>query len=442
MSDFSCYGGSSQEWLALEQSLPPATGAEVPLQDMVRLANEEREVVARNSMIKLAPKVQIQNYTIPSRDGSSIQARSYRPVEAAEDALLPLYIHFQGGGFMFGTLDSEDAICARIAIGTNVAVLNIDYRHTPEFTYPTQWNDAEDAFEWAHENMDMLRCDPQKVIMGGISAGAWVAASFTLQRHLNRTTNRRPSIAGQVLMIPCLAHIDCYEPQLTKMKHESISSYKQNELAPMLSVSELRWFTSLLKIENPDINDLKINPGNASPEQVKGMPPTVLGIVGLDPLRDEALLYAKMLTEAGVPTDVNLFIGLPHGFRSYEEKLSASARWDKVIEDASHIMLFEAGADISARDDDGQTPLHAAAHEGSPLAFQALVDAGADLEALNNAGETPLISSARKTQRLDVPRLLVKAGANLNATTLEEESIVDTAAGYPALVKFWENARE
>lgn len=68
----------------------------------------------------------------------------------------------------------------------------------------------------------------------------------------------------------------------------------------MFSLAELRWFTSLLKIENPDVNDTKLNPGNATPEQVKGMPPTVLGIVGLDPLRDEALLYAKMLAEAGL----------------------------------------------------------------------------------------------------------------------------------------------
>jgi acetyl esterase/lipase len=180
-----------------------------------------------------------------------------------------------------------------------VSVLNVDYRHTPEFTYPTQWNDAQDAFEWAHDNMNKMFWDPSKVIIGGISAGAWVAASFTLQHHLNRITERRPPIAGQVLMIPCLAHVDCYKPQMKKMKNESISSYKTNVSAPMLSVEELRWFTSQLKIENPDVNDLKINPGNASPEQVKGMPPTVLGVVGLDPLRDEALLYGKMLAEAG-----------------------------------------------------------------------------------------------------------------------------------------------
>ncbi|KAJ4127045.1 hypothetical protein NW768_008666 [Fusarium equiseti] len=336
MCDFSCYGGSCEEWLALEQTLLPAAKLEMPSADTIKLANEEREVIARQSMIKLGPRVRIQNYSIPSRDGASNQLRSYRPVETPEEELTPLYIHFQGGGFMYGTLDGEDAICSRIAISCQVTVLNVDYRHTPDFAYPTQWNDAEDAFVWAHANMDKLKCDPRKVIIGGISAGAWLAASLTLQRHLNSDL---PPIAGQVLMIPCLAHVDCYEPQLDKMQHNSMSSYKQNEFAPMFSLAELRWFTSLLKIENPDVNDLKINPGNATTEQVKGMPPSVIGVAGLDPLRDEGLLYAKMLNEAGVPVDVNLFVGLPHGFRCFEDKLTASERWDRVVEDGIRWVL-------------------------------------------------------------------------------------------------------
>ncbi|EKJ74538.1 hypothetical protein FPSE_05288 [Fusarium pseudograminearum CS3096] len=299
MCDFSSYGGSCEEWLNLEQTLAPTTGPEMPTADMVKLANKEREAIVRQSMIKLAPQVGTKNHTVPSRDGSSIQVRSYRPINVTEDEILPLYIHLQGGGFMYGTLDAEDAICARIAIGSKVTVLNVDYRHIPEFTYPTQWNDAEDAFEWAHDNMDKLKCDPRRVLLGGVSAGAWVAASLTLQRHLNRTSDPLPPIAGQVLMIPCLAHVDCYEPQLKKMKDPSISSYKQNELAPMFSLAQLRWYTSLLNIESPSVDDIKINPGNATPEQVKGMPPSVIGIAGLDPLRDEGLLYAKMLTEAG-----------------------------------------------------------------------------------------------------------------------------------------------
>lgn len=302
MCDFSCYGGISDEWLAVESSLPPPPETEPSISDLKKTTNAAREAQSARAMKYLAPRVHTRDFAIPTRDGSSVEARSYRPSNVPRDAPLPVYMHLQGGGFMFGTLDGEAAICARVASGSGVVVLNVNYRHTPEFTYPTQWEDAEDAFEWAHENMDKLGGDPKRVILGGISAGAWVAASLALQKHLeikNSETTTRPSLAGQVLMIPCLAYHDCYEPQLSKMRHPSVSSYRENERAPMLSVSELRWFSDHLKIREADAADIRLNPGNASPEQVKGMPPTVLGIVGLDPLRDEALLYAKMLTEAG-----------------------------------------------------------------------------------------------------------------------------------------------
>ncbi|CAI4212644.1 unnamed protein product [Parascedosporium putredinis] len=117
------------------------------------------------------------------------------------------------------------------------------------------------------------------------------------------------------------------------MKDPSISSYKENENAPILPMKVCKFFSGLLKVENPQVDDLKLNPGNATPDQVKGLPPTVFGITGLDPLRDEGLLYAQMLTEAGVPTDISVFKGVPHGFRRHGSKLSASARWDKVMEE-------------------------------------------------------------------------------------------------------------
>ncbi|CAM1503544.1 Fc.00g011350.m01.CDS01 [Cosmosporella sp. VM-42] len=341
MCDFSCYGGISDEWLAIEAGLPPPADADMDLSELKRITNNEREEISAKGMKQLAPQVHMQDHSIPTRDGSSIEARSYRPVSIPLDTILPVYIHLQGGGFMFGTLASEDAICARIASGSLVAVLNVNYRHTPEYTYPTQWNDAEDAFEWAHDNMSKLQGNADKLIMGGISAGAWVAASLVLDKHLRKDFSR-PVIAGQVLMIPCLTCVHCFETsQLKKMRHHSVSSYRENEKAPLLSVSELKYFTDMLKLENPDVSDLKLNPGNATHDEVKGLPPTVLGIVGLDPLRDDGLLYAKMLTEAGVPTDVNLFLGMPHGFRCYEDKLTASERWDRVMEEGVCWILAE-----------------------------------------------------------------------------------------------------
>jgi acetyl esterase/lipase len=59
-------------------------------------------------------------------------------------------------------------------------------------------------------------------------------------------------------------------------------------------------FTKLILegIQGIEVNDTKLNIANATSEQVCGLPPTVFGVAGLDPLRDEGLLYAKLLTEA------------------------------------------------------------------------------------------------------------------------------------------------
>ena len=102
-------------------------------------------------------------------------------MSASPTEILPIYMHFHGGGFLFGTLSSEDAICSRLAVNTHVVVINVNYRHTPEYTYPAAWNDAEDAFVWVCENIARLNGDPDKIVVGGISAGAWLAASLTVE---------------------------------------------------------------------------------------------------------------------------------------------------------------------------------------------------------------------------------------------------------------------
>ncbi|KAL2105153.1 hypothetical protein VUR80DRAFT_8916 [Thermomyces stellatus] len=339
MADFSCYGGASDEWRTLEASLP-SEPADPSLPGFKEAANAVREATAAEAFKELAPRLLVKDYSVQTRDGAEIEARTYRPLSADEDAALPLYIHYHGGGYFFGTLASEDAICGRIALGADVAVLNVNYRHTPDVRYPVPFDDAEDAFVWAHEHIRELGCDPEKVVLGGISAGAHFAASITLRQHLGEVGASLPKVAGQVLMIPALVSPACYAPQLAKLADPSVSSLVQNENAPILPKKRCEWFLSLLDVKDPEGEGLKLSPGNATPEQVRGMPPSVFGITGMDPLRDEGLLYAAMLTEAGVPTDINVFKGLPHGFRRYNQ-LSESKRWDRVMEDGIRWALAE-----------------------------------------------------------------------------------------------------
>ena len=198
-------------------------------------------------------------------------------------------------GNMLSALGTTRGLCA-----TNVLVFNINYRHTPEFVFPTAWLDVQDAFIWAHANMDTLGGNREQIIVGGISAGAQLTASLVLEQHLGLAVPDLPAIKGQVLMIPCVAHIDHYDLLLQQLKDPSLSSYKQNVDAPILSVKTVHMFTGLLLAGTPGVqaNDTKINIGNATKDQVQGLPPAAFGIAGLDPLRDEGLLYAKLLTES------------------------------------------------------------------------------------------------------------------------------------------------
>lgn len=335
MADFSSYGGPSAEWLAVEATLPSKTFDLT--QDPTTLkgiVNAGREEVAAKTMETLSSKVHILDHIIPTRDSSTIQARSYRPVSKPADEKLPVYLFFHGGGFLFGTVSSDDAACAQIAINIGIVVLNVNYRHTPEHTFPVAWHDTQDSFAWLHQHITEVGGDPEKVLVGGISAGGQLTASLVLEKHLGKALTEFPPIAGQILIIPALAHLDTYaEGPLKHMKSPEISSYVENEFAPVLPKATVEFFINLLKTGTPDLKDTKLNIVNASPEEVKGLPPTVFGIAGLDPLRDEALLYAKLLTEAGVPTDIRLFKGVPHGFRRFGSALKASKHWDDTTEE-------------------------------------------------------------------------------------------------------------
>ncbi|KAK7927519.1 hypothetical protein PG985_004517 [Apiospora marii] len=337
MADYSIYGGPSEDWLAVEADVP-ALPTGLPVLEIQRLTNEMRSKRANEAMVALADKVRMQDLTIQARDGYSLEVRTYLSAEAAaadaqQKQKRPTYLHLHGGGFLLGTIDSEDATCSNMTLDTGVLVLNLNYRHTPQYTYPTAWHDVQDALLWIHQHIDELGGDPSRVLMGGISAGAWLTASLTMEMNRGRIARLAglPPLAGQVLMIPPTVHPDCYGPQLRRLREGVISSYVENEFAPMLPAARGRMFCELLRVPDPQEDDTSLNPGNATVEQARGMPPTTFGVCGLDPLRDEGLLYAKLLTEADVPTNIHVFKGLPHGFHSVGSKLKATAHWATVM---------------------------------------------------------------------------------------------------------------
>ncbi|KAJ5650393.1 uncharacterized protein N7484_004116 [Penicillium longicatenatum] len=343
MADFTEYGVPSAEWLALERTLPQMP--DLPPKELKAFVNKGREDLAAQAMIDqgLSSSVQIHDHTVPTRDGATLEARTYRPTGIPLSQPLPLYIHLHGGGYFYGTLASEDAICSRIVAsrqekGTPVAVFNVNYRHSPEYQYPTAWDDVEDAFVWVHEHITELGGLGDQVVVGGISAGGQLTASLALAqlRGDNKRVAACPKIRGQVLMIPCVVLTAYYGARKEMLRSPELSSLVQCADAPILPMSRLDFFMKMLGLPRPEdaSGDLRMNPGNATAEEVKNLPPTTFGIAGRDPLRDEGLFYAKLLNDNGVPTDVTVYRGVPHGFRRYGNALErASKKWDEVMSD-------------------------------------------------------------------------------------------------------------
>ncbi len=322
MCDFSKYGGPSAEWLAVAADEPPAPTGLTPL-EMRAASNAMRDASSAALLPALAGQVALIDVAIPARDGTTLEGRLYWPASVPRDdaRVRPaLYMHLHGGGWLFGTLASEDTLCAALALrvsaagagaaSTPLVVLNLNYRHTPEHTFPTAWHDTQDALAWIHAaGAPQFGLDPARVVVGGISAGGHLSASLAIEQHLGHlgpaVDDGLPPLAGQVLMIPALVHADCYAPQLAKLASPAVSSVRENEFAPILPMAAMHMFTDLqwpadkVPASGIDPRDTLISPGNALPAQVRGLPPTVFGICGLDPLRDEGLLYAKMLAEEG-----------------------------------------------------------------------------------------------------------------------------------------------
>ncbi len=77
-----------------------------------------------------------------------LKAKLYHPSNAAK---LPALVYFHGGGFVFGSLQSHDAACAKLCQEADCLVIAVDYRLAPEYPFPTAVDDA-----WLAQNLPLF----------------------------------------------------------------------------------------------------------------------------------------------------------------------------------------------------------------------------------------------------------------------------------------------
>ena len=180
--------------------------------------------------------------------------------------------------------------------------VSISYRLAPQYKFPTASHDSLDSIKWIADHASELGADPTKgFIVGGVSAGGTQAAVITTQAVKDKLAH---PITGQWLSIPSLMSLDNvpakYKSYLLAAEH--------NVDVPVLPLQALVDISK--HVEWDDDSPLRWPVLSDAP--LSSLPPTFLQSDGLDPLRDDALIYEEMLKEAGVPTRINFYPGCPH----------------------------------------------------------------------------------------------------------------------------------
>lgn len=168
-------------------------------------------------------------------------------------------------------------------------------RHIHEAKHLTQHHDALEALNWILDHAEALGGDISKLVLGGISSGANLAASVTQHLFASREGDRAVKLKGQVLVVPWLIQPDVFPYHLFADAEKT--SLVQNSEALGLPTARLKWLAGL--VEKEYISNPLLNPALADDGVLHSLPKTAIVVAGGDPLRDDGLLYATRLKQAG-----------------------------------------------------------------------------------------------------------------------------------------------
>jgi len=260
-----------------------------------RTSEEARALYAASTDV-FAPQTpalkDVEDREVPG-SGGPVPIRVYTP---NADRPLPILVYFHGGGWVFGDLDSHDAMCRIIANEAGCLVASVDYRLAPEYKFPAGLMDCIAATNWFAQHGQEIGGDISRLAVGGDSAGGNLAAAVAQTAR----DDGGPELKFQWLIYPAVDFT------------AENASLRDNAEGYLLSAEAIRW-TMAQYLENEAIaRDPRASPALAS--SLTGLAPALVQTAEFDPLRDEGQAYADALKAAGVPTEYVLYEGMVHGF--------------------------------------------------------------------------------------------------------------------------------
>ncbi len=246
---------------------------------------ESYEKICREFCYPYPDGISSRDSQINGRHGN-IKIRHYHYEQTEKSETQIIFIH--GGGFILGSLDSHDDICAELCAATGFDTVSVDYRLSPEFFHPVHLDDVEDAF---------LGVSNHRSIVVGVSAGATLSAALC---HRLRASGQLPM--GQVLIYPSLGG-ELFD----------LDSYRINANAPLLSTDDIHFYRKArcgdksLPLDDPEFYPL-------AAKDFRGLPSTIAFSADVDPLRDDAAFYVEQINRAGGNATVYNEAGLVHDY--------------------------------------------------------------------------------------------------------------------------------
>ena len=229
-----------------------------------------------------------------------VVVRVHRP--KGLDGALPCVYSIHGGGYIIGSYSMDDAKfddwCQRFGI----VGVSVEYRLAPETPYPGPLEDCYAGLRWTHEHAAELGIDPDKIGITGVSAGGGLCAGLAL------LARDRGEVPVQFQLLDC--------PMLDD--RQATASSQLDGLIVWSKASNTFGWRSYLG----DLYGRADVPPYAAParaEDLAGLPEAYVCVGGADGFRDEDITYAMRLYAAGVPTELHVYPGAPHGVAAWTE---------------------------------------------------------------------------------------------------------------------------
>ncbi|CAF1417346.1 unnamed protein product [Rotaria sordida] len=223
-------------------------------------------------------------------NSADIPINVHTPANANKDKLV---VYFHGGAWIYGSRRTHQTIVNLLADATKSIWISVEYRLGPEYKYPIWYNDACDVTQYIMENKESFGVDrTAKVGVVGDSAGAMISTSVC------QTVK---DIDFQILVYGWY-DFTCATPSFKEFTNQ------QYFVTPEL----VDWCIKNAFNDGFDINDSRISVfRNTSLEK---LPPTLLIVAELDPVRDDSYTYKELLDKAGVKNKLVLIKGVLHRF--------------------------------------------------------------------------------------------------------------------------------